>query len=497
MSAGSHKRSDGARVLLDGQWVSTGDQPCTMTVLEYLREVAHRTGTKEGCAEGDCGACTVVLGKLSADGNRIDYRAINSCIRFLPTIDGHELVTVESLPSPEGTLHPVQQALLDEHASQCGFCTPGFVMSLFALYLKTPQATREQVLEAVSGNLCRCTGYRPIIAAGCRMHGYPAPSHWSRSAPAAQARRAALRALKRGQSLRMPGFLAPRTIDELATAFAEEPGALLLAGGTDVGLWVTKQLRELPTILYIGDVEELQCLRNSATGLQIGAAVSLTDAWGALVEAFPPVAELAQRFGSPPVRNSGTLCGNLANGSPIGDAIPALMALGAELELRRGARVRRVPLERFYLGYQRKDLQPGEFIASVLVPPPREEEFIGAYKVSKRFDQDISAVCGAFAVRLAQGQIVTARLAYGGMAATVARAVRTERALIGAGWSEASIVRASACLAEDFTPLSDLRGSSAFRLETARNLLRRFYFEHTHPTVATRTVHALPAVPSA
>ncbi|HUN75455.1 MAG TPA: FAD binding domain-containing protein, partial [Steroidobacteraceae bacterium] len=390
-----------------------------------------------------------------------------------------------------------QQALLDEHASQCGFCTPGFVMSLFALYLKTPQATREQVLEAISGNLCRCTGYRPIIAAGCRMHGYPAPSHWSRSAPAAQARRAALRALKRGQSLRMPGFLAPRTIDELATAFAEEPGALLLAGGTDVGLWVTKQLRELPTILYIGDVEELQCLRNSATGLQIGAAVSLTDAWGALVEAFPPLAELAQRFGSPPVRNSGTLCGNLANGSPIGDAIPVLMALGAELELRRGAHVRRLPLERFYLGYQRKDLQPGEFIASVLVPPPREGEFIGAYKVSKRFDQDISAVCGAFAVRVAEGQIVTARLAYGGMAATVARAVRTERALIGAGWSEASIVRASVCLAEDFTPLSDLRGSSAFRLETARNLLRRFYFEHTHPTVATRTVHALPAVPSA
>jgi xanthine dehydrogenase small subunit len=272
---------------------------------------------------------------------------------------------------------------------------------------------------------------------------------------------------------------------------------LLLAGGTDVGLWVTKQLRELPTILYIGDVEELQCLRNSATGLQIGAAVSLTDAWGALVEAFPPLAELAQRFGSPPVRNSGTLCGNLANGSPIGDAIPVLMALGAELELRRGAHVRRVPLERFYLGYQRKDLEPGEFIVSVLVPPPRKEEFVAAYKVSKRFDQDISAVCAAFAVHVAEGQIVTARLAFGGMAAVVARAVRTERALIGADWSESSIVRASACLAEDFTPLSDLRGSSAFRLESARNLLRRFYFEHTHSTVATRTVHALPAVPSA
>jgi xanthine dehydrogenase small subunit len=489
--------SDGARFLLDGQLVSSGEQPCTMTVLEYLREVAHRTGTKEGCAEGDCGACTVVLGKLSADGKRIDYRAINSCIRFLPTIDGHELITVESLTAADGTPHPVQQALVDEHASQCGFCTPGFVMSLFALYLETPQPTREQVLEALSGNLCRCTGYRPIIAAGCRMHGYPAPGHWNRSAPGDAGRRAALRTLKRRRSLRMPGFFAPRTIDELASAFAEEPGALLLAGGTDVGLLVTKQLRELPTILYIGTVGELHALRTSATGLEIGAAVSLNNAWDALVEAYPALLEFAQRFGSPPVRNSGTLCGNLANGSPIGDATPVLMALGAELELRRGDQVRRVPLERFYLGYQRKDLQAGEFIVSVRVPPPLAGEWIGAYKLSKRFDQDISAVCAAFAVRVADGQILSARLAFGGMAAVVARAVRTERALIGADWSEASIVRASASLAEDFTPLSDLRGSSAFRLEGARNLLRRFYAEHAQPSVATRTFHALAAVPSA
>jgi len=501
MSAGSHTRSEGARFLLDGQSVSSGNLPCTMTVLEYLREVARRTGTKEGCAEGDCGACTVVLGKLSTDGSRIDYRAINSCIRFLPTIDGHELVTVESLSSPDGALHPVQQALVDEHGAQCGFCTPGFVMSLLALYLRTPQATRAQVLEALSGNLCRCTGYRPIIAAGCRMHGYAAPSHWSRAAPGLEARRAALQALQRRDSLRLPGFLAPRTIGELAAAFAEDPGALLLAGGTDVGLWVTKELRELPTILYIGGVEELHTLRKSAAGLQIGAAVSLSDAWDALVETYPALAELAQRFGSPPVRNSGTLCGNLANGSPIGDAIPVLMALGAELELRRGAHVRRVPLERFYLGYQRKDLQAGEFIVSALVPPPREQEWVAAYKLSKRFDQDISAVCAAFAVRVAEGRVVSARLAFGGMAPVVARAARTERALLGADWSEASIVRAGACLAEDFTPLSDLRGSSAFRLESARNLLRRFYFEHTHEhahaAVATRTVHALAAMPPA
>jgi xanthine dehydrogenase small subunit len=295
----------------------------------------------------------------------------------------------------------------------------------------------------------------------------------------------------------MPGFFAPRTLDELASAYAEEPGALLLAGGTDVGLWVTKQLRELPTILYIGGVEELHALHHDATGLRIGAAVSLTDAWGALVETFPPLAELAQRFGSPPVRNSGTLCGNLANGSPIGDATPALMALGAELELRRGSHVRRLPLERFYLGYQRKDLAAGEFIVAVRVPPPSEDEWVAAYQLSKRFDQDISAVCAALAVRVADGRIASARIAFGGMAAVVARAVCTERALIGAPWSEASIERAGACLAEDFTPLSDLRGSSDFRLTSARNLLRRFYFEHAQPALATRTAHALAAVPSA
>src|SRR3984885_5868581 len=340
MTAGSlHTPSNGARFLLDGQSVSTGDQPCTMTVLEYLREVARRTGTKEGCAEGDCGACTVVLGRLSADGRRVDYRAVNSCIRFLPTIDGCELVTVESLQAPDGTLHPVQQAMVDHHGSQCGFCTPGFVMSLFALYLRSPAATREQVLDALAGNLCRCTGYRPIIAAGCRMHDYPAPSHWSRSAPLDEPRRAALRELARRQSLRLPGFFAPRTLDELASAFASEPDAVLLAGGTDVGLWVTKQLRELPKIIYLGAVEELQSVRRIADGLQIGAGVSLTEGWDALVGAWPPLPEFAQRFGSPPVPNSGTLCGNLANGSPIGDSIPVLIALGAELELRRGAHV--------------------------------------------------------------------------------------------------------------------------------------------------------------
>jgi xanthine dehydrogenase small subunit len=485
--------STAIRFVLDGRVVSANHVPPTTTVLEYLRETAHQTGTKEGCAEGDCGACTVVLGKLAADGSRVGYRAINSCIRFLPTIDGHELITVESLLSPEGRLHPVQQAMVDHHASQCGFCTPGFVMSLFALYLQAADPDREQVLQALSGNLCRCTGYRPIIEAGRRMGSYPPPAHWSREAAYSSARRDALLAIRRSEPLRLPGFYAPRTVDELAAALQSEPGALVLAGGTDVGLWVTKQLRELPAIVYIGDIAQLQELRRDAAGLVVGAALPLTDAWSAMIAEFPELAEQAQRFGSPPVRNSGTLCGNLANGSPIGDSLPILMALGAELELRRGTHTRRVPLDKFYLGYQKKDLLPGEFVVSVWVPARSPRLWVGSYKLSKRVDQDISAISAAFVLRVENGRVAEARIAYGGMAAVAARARATERALLGAAWSASSVEAAAACLADDFQPLTDLRASGAYRRQAAGNLLRRFYVEHDGATQPTRTAHAAAA----
>ena len=488
---------DSVRFLLDGQVVCAENVPCTTTVLEYLREGLRRTGTKEGCAEGDCGACTVVLGELSADGSRIEYRAVNSCIRFLPTIDGQEVVTVESLLASDGDLHPVQKAMVDHHGSQCGFCTPGFVMSLFALYLRNAAPTREEVIDTLSGNLCRCTGYRPIIEAGLRMGEYPEPLHWNRDVPLLASRRDALLALRRASCLRLSGFVAPRTVDELAVELESTPGALVLAGGTDIGLWVTKQLRDLPPIVYIGGVEELKVVRRDGGLMEIGAAVSLTDGWKALVAEFPALEEMGQRFGSPPVRNSGTLCGNLANGSPIGDSLPVLIALNAELELRRGARRRRLPLESFYLGYQRTALEPGEFVVSVRVPlgvAVAAERWVAAYKVSKRFDQDISAVAVALVVQVADGRVVEARIAFGGMAAIAARARAAEQALIGSPWTRASIETAAEKLAEDFKPLTDMRASSAYRLRAAANLLRRFYLEHGGSTDPTRTADMIAAV---
>jgi xanthine dehydrogenase small subunit len=466
------------RFLLDGQEVTVHEAPPTQTVLEYLREHLRRTGTKEGCAEGDCGACTVVLGELTPQGHA-RYRAINSCIRLLPSIDGKELVTVESLQGPDGSLHPVQQALVDQHGSQCGFCTPGFVMSLFALYLEEPRPTRERVLETLSGNLCRCTGYRPIIDAGLTMGEYPSPARWSRQWAQAPGRGEALRAICRDSALQMPNWHAPRTLDELAGILLTHPQALILAGGTDVGLWVTKQLRDLETVVYIGEVETLQQIHRDSDAIRIGAAVSLTDAWAAIVGEYPQLSELAQRFGSPPVRNSGTLCGNLANGSPIGDSMPALIALDAYVTLRRGGEERQLPLERLYLGYQRKDLAPGEFIVSVSVPKAREGLLLGSYKVSKRIDQDISAVCVVIALDLERDTVRSVRIACGGMAPIPSRAHAAERALTGRRWSRDTVDAAAAELAADFEPLTDLRASSRYRLEVAANLLRRFYLEQT------------------
>jgi xanthine dehydrogenase small subunit len=450
----------------------------TQTVLQHLREDLHRTGTKEGCAEGDCGACMVVVGSLKDDG-QLELKAVNSCLQLTPTLDGKALFTVEDLRRADGALHPVQQALVDTHASQCGFCTPGFVMSLWAMYLEqTAGATppRREIDDALSGNLCRCTGYRPIIAAAARMGELPRVE-LDRAALARQ-----LLALRRDSMTRhgQPGrqFLAPRTLDELVLARAGHPDATLLAGATDVGVWITKQLRELGDILYLGHVAALQTIVEADGMLTIGAGVTLNDAYAALCRHYPlELGELWQRFASRPIRNAGTLGGNVANGSPIGDSMPWLIALGAQIVLRGAQGQRVLALEDFYLGYQKKDLRADEFVEALRVPLPHTGLRFRTYKLAKRFDQDISAVCAAFALTFDGERIATARLAFGGMAATPKRAAQAEAALIGQTWSESALNAAMAALEQDYAPLSDMRASGAYRMKAAQNLLRRFWLE--------------------
>jgi xanthine dehydrogenase small subunit len=497
--------SDVIRFLLDGEPVAVSGVSPQTTLLEYLREQCNRTGTKEGCAEGDCGACTVVLAEL--DGNEtLRWLPINACIRLLPTIDGKALFTVESLKSASGALHPVQQALVESHASQCGFCTPGFAMSLFGLYKNAFRSDRKAIDEALSGNLCRCTGYRPIIAAAQRMRELPSASGWRGPGFDAQGRKAVsdeeralarkLSGLRRAKALAYEcsgqSFFAPVTVGELAALCSANPEARLVAGATDVGLWVTKQHRDLGTIVYTGNARELLALGTGAAGIEIGAAVSLADAFALLGRYFPSLAEAWCRFGSVPIRNSGTLGGNIANGSPIGDSMPVLLALGATLRLRRAEARREVALEDFYRGYQRTALEPGEFIEAIRVPLPAPGAQLRAYKLSKRFDQDISAVFVCLHLqRDAEGpgaRVTSIRIGCGGVAATPKRALHCERALAGRRWDDAAVAAAQAALDDDFAPISDLRASAAYRRAALRNLLRRFYVETITASAGTRAV---------
>ena len=448
----------------------------TQTILQHLREDLHCTGTKEGCAEGDCGACTVVVGSL--ENGQLELKAVNSCIQFTPTLDGKALFSVEDLQQADGALHPVQQAMVECHGSQCGYCTPGFVMSLWGMYLKQEgkQPSRCEIDDALSGNLCRCTGYRPIIEAAQRMSELPRVE-FDRAALTKQ-----LAALQRGQmaTYEFGGqrFHAPRTVDELVQVRSQKPQASLLAGSTDVGLWVTKQMRELGDIIYLGHVEELKTIRKSNGMLEIGAGATLNDAYAAICVHYPgELSEMWQRFASLPIRNAGTLGGNVANGSPIGDSMPWLIALGSEVVLRGELGERVLALEDFYLGYQKKDLKPGEFVRAVRVPLARPGVQFRTYKLAKRFDQDISAVCAAFAFTLDGGIIKEARIAYGGMAATPKRAAQAEGALKGQAWNEENLGVAMEALAQDYAPLSDMRASSGYRMKAAQNLLRRFWFE--------------------
>ncbi len=485
-----------------GRIVSVEGSAPTRSVLEWLREDARCTGTKEGCAEGDCGACTVIVAELAESGaasgtaaaqatvvGDLSLRPVNACIRFLPTLDGKALLSVEDLATTD-ELHPVQQAMVECHGSQCGFCTPGFVMTMAASYEHHHEAgtvpTRQQLADELSGNLCRCTGYRPILDAGQRMFELPrrrldtapivallqqlradAPLHYVAPNPAV---------LQDGQA-RQDHFFAPRTLEQLASLRADRPQARLLAGCTDIGLWVNKMFRDLGDIVYVGEVDELKRISEHDGALHIGAGATLEDAWSALAERWPSVNEAWLRFAGPPVRHAGTMGGNVANGSPIGDSAPVLIALGARIQLRHGSATREMLLEDFYLDYMKNQLAPGELVTGVSVPLPTPAQRLRAYKISKRYDCDISALFAALAIELDGDVVTSARFAFGGMAAIVKRARGAEAAVIGQPWTEATAQAAMRALDNDFTPLSDLRASADYRRQVARGLLKRLWLE--------------------
>jgi xanthine dehydrogenase small subunit len=454
----------------------------TRTVLQYLREDEGLCGTKEGCAEGDCGACTVTLAERD-DADGIRYRAVNACIMFVPALDGKQLLAVEHLTRDDGALHPVQQAMVDHHASQCGFCTPGFVMSLATMHMAGETPDRAGIVDALAGNLCRCTGYRPILDAASAaldttLAHSRAPTH-----PGSADLRAQLTALATDdETLESVGagrrFIAPRSLTELTAILDREPAALILGGGTDVGLWVTKQHRDLPLVVTTERVAALRRIEQTTSHVAIGGAVSYADAMEVLAALHPAIGGLIRRIGSRQIRERGTIGGNVANASPIGDMPPLLLALDAVVILVSAAGVRRLPLERFFLGYRTTALAASEVLAAIEIPRPPSDMQLGIYKVSKRFDQDISAVCGAFALRRDRGQVRSMRIAYGGMAAIPCRAATAEAALIGRVWNVENLRAAMTEVDAAFTPLSDMRASAAYRTLVARNLMLKFYLEH-------------------
>ena len=464
------------RFLRRGQVVELSSLAPTRTLLDYLRLEEKSKGTKEGCNEGDCGACTVALGSL--EEGRVVYEPVNACILLLGQIDGKELVTVDDLAAG-GKLHPVQKAFVDNHASQCGFCTPGFVMSLFTLYHTGRKPTRQEIVDHIAGNLCRCTGYRPIVDAAVKScTGKPADA-WVAAAGATAVQLAALddaADIFVGDTSTF--FAAPYHEEELTRLYADHPDATIVAGATDVGLWVTKQLRTLPKIIHIGRTRGLDRITDEGPHISIGATATYSSAEAFLASIDPDIGEVIRRIGAKQVRASGTIGGNIANGSPIGDTPPMLIALGATLHLRWESRERFLPLEDFFVAYGKQDRAAGELVWRVDVPKLRANEAFRAFKLSKRFDQDISAVMGAFKFTLEGRTIQSARIAFGGMAATPKRALIAEAALRGISLDAPKAwEQAFSAMTGDYQPIGDMRASAEYRLASAQALLRKALVE--------------------
>ncbi len=462
--------------LLNGERVDLPAVHPTTTTLDWLRETKHLTGTKEGCNEGDCGACTVLV--TDATGTH----ALNACLLFLPQLHGKSLHTVEGLKGPKGELHPVQDAMITHHGSQCGFCTPGFITQMAANHLhgETDHHT------ALAGNLCRCTGYAPILRAAHAAATAAIPD-WMPKAPVF------LPEISRGVSPQGEGgraplpFHQPQTSDDLAALLCEYPDATLIAGATDVGLWVTKQFRPLSLLIFLAGITDLQTITDTSDEIRIGAGVTIAALIPLMDKYHPSFGKMLRRYASPQIRAAATLGGNIANGSPIGDSAPPLIALGARLHLRQGTSRRDIALEDFFRAYGQQDRRAGEFIEAISLP--RQTDRLRVWKLSKRHDQDISAVLGAFNITVEDGRITQARIAFGGMAGIPKRATSVETALLGQAWSEPTVAQAAKSFEKDFQPLSDMRASAQYRLQSAQALLLRVYAESQGRQTDLREVH--------
>jgi xanthine dehydrogenase small subunit len=465
------------RFLLNGEEISLTDVAPDLTLLDWLRLERRLRGSKEGCAEGDCGACTVLVGRLM--GDEIIYDSVTACIRFVGSLHGTHVVTIEHLRGENGALHPVQQAMVDHHGSQCGFCTPGFVMSLYGLWMRDPDPSRAAIEKALQGNLCRCTGYAPIIRAGQTMGTYGKPQGdplWAERI----AVKDKIRAINDGRRVEIgegdQRIIIPATLDDFASVYEANPEARIVAGSTDVGLWVTKFMRNIGPVIFIGHLQELKRIAENDSEVRFYAGVSYSEALPVIAANFPQLGELWDRIAGEQIRNMGTIGGNIANGSPIGDTPPPFIALGAKLHLRKGEHRREIKLEDYFLAYGKQDRQRGEFVESVTVPLLPAGEKFATYKISKRRDEDISALCGAFRVFVNDaGTVGMARIAFGGMAATPKRAKAVEAALIGKSWTMETVEAVVSHFAEDYQPISDMRASADYRMLAAQNLLKRFF----------------------
>ncbi len=452
--------TDEVRFLLNGQPVHVTGMAPTVTLLDWLREHRGLTGTKEGCNEGDCGACTVIV------QDETGHKAVNACITFMPQLHGRSLRTVEGLGDASRAMHPVQEAMVTHHGSQCGFCTPGIVNSLVAADLTGNSATD----DVLAGNLCRCTGYAPIIRAAETARGAPTPDWAAEDLPEVS-----------------PLSTSPESVSALADWYEANPDGALIAGATDIGLWVTKSLRELGPVAFLGRCQDLQQVETTEDGLKIGAGVTIAKLLDLMQDRHPHFAEMLRRFASVQIRNTATIGGNIANGSPIGDGPPALIALGAILHLRKGADRRDLPLEDFFIDYGKQDRAPGEFVEAITIP--KQPDRLRCYKLSKRFDQDISAVCGCFSIGVEDGAVTSACIAFGGMAGTPKRAAHVEAALVGQPWTQETVSAAMTEFARDFTPLTDMRASDRYRLESATNMLLRYFHEDQGVAASVLEVH--------